>query len=306
MMSTHLPDPTPGERDSDPPERDTLILEDKTLKHGFIQLPKIILRARNLSRDAKLLYAILLSYAWDDDHCFPGYARLCEDMQASENMVRKYMRELMAVGLLSQKRRGLGKTNLYFMHDIRTSQIAIQDAAQTADPKDAKTAGYVKPEDKETERQPTYLRRENISEDSEEPHGTKRDQTASDPTPNDISSPFDVDPDAPAPRRHERERGSDDGPLAALLAARAPKRDASREDRAAIAATIRQFASELGDVSPKSSITRAINLFQQSQISRDRFLDLLFQARATTRQKRGRMSYFFGVLEKWFTQQVVT
>ena len=95
--------------------------------HGFVQLPKLVLYARNLSRDAKLLYAVLLGYAWQEKRCFPGYGRLCDDMDASENMVRKYMRELESAHLLSQRRRGQGRTNLYILHDLRTSKIEVQE-----------------------------------------------------------------------------------------------------------------------------------------------------------------------------------
>ena len=106
-------------------EPNTLILEDQSLRLGFVQLPKQILYARNVSHVAKLLYAVLLGYAFQEDQCFPGYRRLCEDIQASENMIRKYMRELQSVRLLSQKRRGQGKTNIYVLHDLRTSKIEV-------------------------------------------------------------------------------------------------------------------------------------------------------------------------------------
>src|SRR4051812_5258482 len=94
-------------------EPNTLIIEDESFRYGFIQLPRQILYARNISRDAKMLYGVLLSYAWQEQRCFPGYTRLCLDMQASENSVRKWMNELEAVSLLTHKRRGLGKTNIY-------------------------------------------------------------------------------------------------------------------------------------------------------------------------------------------------
>ena len=76
-----------------------LSVEGPALQRGFVQLPKLVLYAQHLSRDAKLLYAVLLGYAWQEQRCFPGYQRLCDDMNASENMVRKYMRELEAVHL---------------------------------------------------------------------------------------------------------------------------------------------------------------------------------------------------------------
>ena len=59
-------------------EKDTLVIDDRVLSHGFIQLPKLVLHSRILSRDAKLLYAVLLSYAWQEGKCFPGYMLLCD------------------------------------------------------------------------------------------------------------------------------------------------------------------------------------------------------------------------------------
>ncbi len=114
----------PPEQETEP---DTLVIADQSLRLGFIQLPKLILYARNLTRDAKLLYAILLGYAWQQGRCFPGYGRLCYDMGASENTVRVYMRELEQAGLLHQRRRGLGKTNIYTLLDLRTSKIEVQE-----------------------------------------------------------------------------------------------------------------------------------------------------------------------------------
>jgi len=105
------------------PEPGTLLIEDETLRAGFTQIPNRVLHARNLSRDAKILYAFLLSYAWQQGRCFPGYAQLCVDMGASPSIVRKYMRELEAVGLLVQKRRGLGKTNLYTLSSLSRATL---------------------------------------------------------------------------------------------------------------------------------------------------------------------------------------
>ncbi len=95
--------------------------------------------------------------------------------------------------------------------------------------------------------------------------------------------------------------------LAAVVRRRTAK-PAGGEDRLAIAATIARLAPELGDTaSPKASTTRAMNLFQQSGVGRDAFLDLLFQASAEVRDRRrdpgkaplprNRMAYFFAVVE---------
>ena len=86
---------------------------DPVTRHGFTQVPNFILTKKELSVGAKLAYAMLLKYAWNNDACFPGQVKLAEDMGAGERSVRTYLKELEAAGLLEITQRGLGKTNLY-------------------------------------------------------------------------------------------------------------------------------------------------------------------------------------------------
>ncbi len=109
------------------PVPNTLVFEDTDRRHGFVVLDKLVLYAANLSTDAKVLYAYLLGYAYEKDHCFPGYAVLCADLQASENTVRKAMRELEAANLLSQKRQGLGKPNIYTLLSLSKARVVLQE-----------------------------------------------------------------------------------------------------------------------------------------------------------------------------------
>lgn len=89
---------------------------DLATRHGFTQVPNFILTKKDISVGAKLAYAMLLKYAWDNDACFPGQVRLAEDMGVAERSVRTYLKELEPVALLEIKQRGLGKTNLYRLH----------------------------------------------------------------------------------------------------------------------------------------------------------------------------------------------
>jgi hypothetical protein len=93
-----------------------LIGADPVTRHGFTQVPNFILTKRDLSVGAKLAYAMLLKYAWNNDACFPGQLKLAEDMGAGERSVRDYLKELQAGGLLEITQRGLGKTNLYRLY----------------------------------------------------------------------------------------------------------------------------------------------------------------------------------------------
>jgi Helix-turn-helix domain len=95
-----------------------LIGADPVTRHGFTQVPNFILTKKDLSVGAKLAYAMLLKYAWDNDACFPGQVKLAEDMGAGERSVRTYLKELESTGLLEITQRGLGKTNLYRLYLI--------------------------------------------------------------------------------------------------------------------------------------------------------------------------------------------
>ena len=86
---------------------------DPVTLHGFTQVPNFILTSPAISVGAKLVYAMLLKYAWGDSACFPGQTKLAEDMGSGERSVRRYLEELEKAGFLEIEQRGLGKTNLY-------------------------------------------------------------------------------------------------------------------------------------------------------------------------------------------------
>ena len=82
---------------------------DPIALHGFTQLPNLILRNPDLSTNAKTTYALLLSYAWHNNLCFPGQERLAE----------RSIAELEQCGLIEIERRGQGKTNFYTVNVVR-------------------------------------------------------------------------------------------------------------------------------------------------------------------------------------------
>jgi len=90
-----------------------IIGADLATRHGFTQVPNFILTKKDISVGAKLAYAMLLKYAWNNDACFPGQLTLADDMGSGERSVRRYLEELEKAGLLDIVQRGLGKTNLY-------------------------------------------------------------------------------------------------------------------------------------------------------------------------------------------------
>jgi hypothetical protein len=87
--------------------------ENERAQQGFTQVSNALLRDASLSVNARFLWTLLASYAWQDESCFPGQEGLGEVMQLTDRSVRTYLSELAGAGLLRVTRRGLGKTNVY-------------------------------------------------------------------------------------------------------------------------------------------------------------------------------------------------
>jgi len=86
---------------------------DAATAKGFTQVPNFLLKSQKLSSGDKMAFAMLLSYAWQNDYCFPGQKRLAQDLGLSDRSVRTHLKSLEAHGLLAIRRRGQGKTNIY-------------------------------------------------------------------------------------------------------------------------------------------------------------------------------------------------
>lgn len=98
---------------------------------GYTQIPNAILASKTLSDAAKVAYALLLSYAWQNDFCFPGQVTMAERWGKSERSVRTALKELEAAGYLNVKRQGLGRVNIYELH-VRVSDGRISDQRSKA------------------------------------------------------------------------------------------------------------------------------------------------------------------------------
>ena len=89
---------------------------DIATQHGWTGVPNFILESKEISVGAKLTYAMLLKYAREMNECFPGQDRLAKDMGNGERSVRRWLKELEVVGLISIQQRGQGRPNLYTVH----------------------------------------------------------------------------------------------------------------------------------------------------------------------------------------------
>ena len=90
-----------------------------SFKHGFTQLPNCVLKEKRFSFGARLTYAVLLSYAWEKESCFPGQKKMAEDLGTSDRSIRKFLNELKEHGYISWKYQGPSKPNIYSLLKLK-------------------------------------------------------------------------------------------------------------------------------------------------------------------------------------------
>jgi DNA-binding MarR family transcriptional regulator len=86
---------------------------DALSMNGFTQVPNAVLKSDAISSGAKLVYSLLLSYAWHNDFCFPGQDTLAKDIGISRQSVNAHVKELEKKDFIKIKRLGQGRANLY-------------------------------------------------------------------------------------------------------------------------------------------------------------------------------------------------
>jgi len=86
---------------------------DAATTGGYTRVPNFVLESGVISPGAKLAYAMLLRYAWQNDFCFPGQERLAGDMGVAKRSVITYLKELEQANFIEIERRGQGKSNIY-------------------------------------------------------------------------------------------------------------------------------------------------------------------------------------------------
>jgi Helix-turn-helix domain len=97
-----------------------IVIENEMLRAGFAALPYIVLRDTKLSIGARLTYAVLLSYAWQDDSTFVGQEQMAKDMGISERQLQRYLYELRDSSYIEISREDRRFNNTYIIKDVKT------------------------------------------------------------------------------------------------------------------------------------------------------------------------------------------
>jgi Helix-turn-helix domain len=272
---------------------DVIHIADPNLRSGFAQVPRPVLRATVLSDKAKLVYTLLLDYAWQQGSCFPGQQRLASDLFTTVRTIRRALEELKRCHFISWKRRGLSQTNVYTilslgdnpflgLNEAERTKMSDQKRTPVSNQKRTKMSDKV---DSEILYPDEYLR------NSKGEIGKKSTEESNpDTTPRDDAvSPLHV---LPSTRTVESRSGNFTS-LAQALSARSSRVMEVSESGVPVVvsdqlrACVIDIAQEFGDSRHlRSNLTQALHLLQQSGLSESLFIGRLYDSRAITKDRR--------------------
>lgn len=104
-------------------------------KFNGIHIPEGICRIPigKLSHGAKMCYGRLARYAGKDSLCFPGIKTIAKEIGVSRRAADDYLKELKNFGLIESRRRGLGKSNIYYFLDHGALEDTLTRELEDAD-----------------------------------------------------------------------------------------------------------------------------------------------------------------------------
>jgi len=85
---------------------------------GFVIVPCPVVRSAQLGPGARATSTLLRLYAQQEEHCFPGQDRLAGEVPCSRRALVGYLQELAVTGLVTVERRGLTRTNVYWIEPL--------------------------------------------------------------------------------------------------------------------------------------------------------------------------------------------
>ena len=100
-----------------------IIVENELLRAGFAAFPYLVMREKRLSIGARMSYAFLLMYAWQEGSCFTKQASMAEAMGVCSRQLQRYLYELRGAGYIKIERQDKRFNNTYILVDKRTTKL---------------------------------------------------------------------------------------------------------------------------------------------------------------------------------------
>jgi hypothetical protein len=109
---------------------DRVIVQNEILRSGFAAFPYLVMEDRGLSLGARMAYAFLLKYAWQEGSCFAGQKRMAAEMGVSERQLQRYLYELRDSKYVKIERKDKRYNNTYIILDRKKpSKLRAKKAA---------------------------------------------------------------------------------------------------------------------------------------------------------------------------------
>ena len=102
---------------------DHIIFENRMMQAGFAAFPYQVMKDKALSTGARLSYAFLLMYGWQEGSSFAGQEKMAEEMGISRAQVQRYLYELRDVGYIRVERQDKRFNNTYTVLDKVMSKL---------------------------------------------------------------------------------------------------------------------------------------------------------------------------------------
>lgn len=107
--------------------------QEEILSKGYGIIPKFVMKDKELSAEAKAIYAYLCSYSGAGDTAFPSVELMCNDLKMSRNRFEKHRKDLIDRGyiVISRKRLENGfSNNIYQLPKVLSLQsVPLQNVA---------------------------------------------------------------------------------------------------------------------------------------------------------------------------------
>jgi AraC-like DNA-binding protein len=100
-----------------------VIIQNEMLRAGFAAFPYQVMRDRGLSGGARLAYAFLLMYAWQEGSCFASQQTMAREMGVSERQLQRYLYELRDQAYIQIERRDRRFNNTYIILERKPTKL---------------------------------------------------------------------------------------------------------------------------------------------------------------------------------------
>ena len=92
--------------------------KNSILRDGYGIIPKIVMRDKNLSIEAKAIYAYLIAFAGDKKTCYPSRNLMCKELGISINRFTKHLKTLKESGYIKVERVKSGNLKAKNIYEI--------------------------------------------------------------------------------------------------------------------------------------------------------------------------------------------